>query len=413
MNNLSEAARCLKCKNAKCQTNCPVATDIPTAMRLYEEGKLDEAGELLFKNNPLSVVCAIVCPHERNCAGHCVRGIKGEPVQWYDIEREISRRYLTRFKATPPPFNGHKIAVIGAGPSGLTLSLLLAQKGYQVTLLDNHDKIGGIMRYGIPEFRLPKYYLDRYYEILCDYGVKFKPNIFIGSNTTVDDMLLDGYSAVFIAVGTSRPKKIGLLGETSGSCHFAIDYLASPSSYQPVDDVVVIGVGNVAVDAARTAVFGGARNVTMLNNRRDCDVTCDKKELAAALNEGVKLEHLVSTVKIADDKVICASVDAIEQEDGTVAYEEDFTRLKIFPSERTIVAIGQGPQAAVISGTNIEKSEYGLYRTDEDGRTQKAGVFAAGDVVTGPRTVVEAIAFTKRVAVAIDEYCQSLNKNGG
>ncbi len=408
MNYIEEANRCLKCKNAKCREHCPVYTDIPTVIRLYEEGKLDEAGALLFQNNPLSLICAIVCPHERNCAGHCVRGLKGEPIKWYEIERDISRRYLQRFQAVPPKPNGHRVAIIGAGPSGMTMALLLVQKGYDVTLIDNHDKIGGIMRYGIPAFRLPKYYIDRYYEILCDYGVKFKPNVFVGTNTTIDDMLIDGYSAVFIAVGTSRPKKIGLLGETLGNCHFAIDYLSSPFAYQPVDHVVVIGVGNVAVDAARTAVFCGACNVTMLNNRRDCDVTCDKKELEAALSEGVKVENLVSTIKIADDKVICAEVDAIENSDGSITYEENFSKLKTYRSERTIIAIGQGPQAAAIQGTNIERTERGLYQTDENGRTQKQGVFAAGDIVTGPKTVVEAIAFTKKVAEAIDEYCRSL-----
>ncbi len=408
MNHVNEAKRCLKCKNAKCSANCPVATNIPEAMRLYEEGKLDEAGELLFDNNPLSLICAIVCPHERNCAGHCVRGIKSEPIRWYEIEQEISGRFLENFKVERPTPNGHRIAVIGAGPSGITLSLLLARKGYQVTLLDNHPQIGGVMRYGIPEFRLPKRYLDRYYEILCDYGVRFKPNVFVGSNTTVDDMLLDGYSAVFIAVGTSRPKKIGLLGETLGSCHFAIDYLASPATYQPAENVVVIGVGNVAVDAARTAKLYGAKNVTMLNNRRASEVTCDEKELTAALAEGVKVENLVSTVKITDDAVVCTEVDVLENPDGSVSFEEDFARLRRFKSERTIIAIGQGPQGAAIQGTRIEQTERGLYRTDENGQTQKKGVFASGDVVTGPRTVVEAIAFTKRVAEAMDAYCQSL-----
>ncbi len=410
MEYISEAKRCLKCKKAKCQERCPVSTDIPEVMRLYEDGKLDEAGEVLFKNNPLSLICAIVCPHERNCTGHCVRGIKGEPIKWYEIEREISEQYLQNLKAVPPAPNGHRVAVVGAGPSGMTMALLLAQKGYKVTILDNHNEIGGIMRYGIPEFRLPKRYIDRYYEILCDLGVQFKPNVFVGSNTSIDDMLVDGYSAVFVAVGTSRPNKIGLLGETLGNCHFAIDYLASPATYQPAERVVVIGVGNVAVDAARTAVRGGAKQVVMLNNRRACDVTCDKKELEDALAEGVTLEHLVSTIKITDDGVVCTEVDALENEDGSVTFEEDFTRLKTFKAERVIVAIGQGPQAAAIQGTNIERNQRGLYQTDENGRTPKKGVFAAGDVVTGPKTVVEAIAFTKRVAQAIEAYCQSLTK---
>ncbi len=409
MKYINEAERCLKCKNAKCSSHCPVTTDIPTVMRLYEEGRLDEAGAILFENNPLSLICAIVCPHERNCAGHCIRGIKGEPIHWYEIEKEISERYLNNFHAEKPEQNGHRIAVIGAGPSGMTLSLLLARKGYGVTLIDNHDKIGGVTRYGIPPFRLPKHYLDRYYDILCEYGVKFKPNVFVGSNTTIDDMLLDGYSAVFLAVGTSRPNKIGLLGESLGSCHFAVDYLASPEAFQPADEVVVIGVGNVAVDAARTAMRHGAKRVSMLNNRRECDVTCDKKELEAAIEEGIELVHMVSTVKITEDGVVCTHVDAVENPDGTVKFEEDFTCLKTFPSDRTIIAIGQGPQAAAIQGTNIEKNSRGLYQTDKDGKTGKKGVFAAGDVVSGPKTVVEAIAFTKRVAEAIDEYCQSLN----
>ncbi len=406
MYNIEEAKRCLKCKNAKCRQACPVDTDIPGVMKLYEEGKLDEAGRILFENNPLSLICAIICPHERNCTGHCVRGLKGEPIKWYEIEREISGHYLDKIKLQKPEPNGKKVAVVGAGPSGMTMSLLLALKGYAVTLIDAHDKIGGVMRYGIPEFRLPKRILDKYYTVLCDLGVKFKPNVFVGSNTTIDDMLVDGYAAVFLAVGTSRPNKIGLLGESLGNSHYAVDYLASPTAYQPADHVVVIGAGNVAVDAARTAVFNGAMTVTMLNNRRDCDVTCDKVELAAALHEGVKLVSLVSTVRITDSEVVAVGVEAIEGENGQVTFEEDFTKQHIFPSDRTIIAIGQGPQAAAIASTNIEKSSRGLYKTDSDGRTQKAGVFAAGDVVTGPRTVVEAIAFTKRVAVAVDAYCR-------
>ncbi len=410
MNYLEEANRCLKCKVANCKKFCPIDTDIPTAIKLYEEGKIDEAGKLLFDNNPLSAICAIVCPHDRNCTGHCVRGIKSQPIKWYEIEKEISEHYLYNLKVERPTPNGQRVAIIGAGPSGLTMAMLLAKKGYSVTLIDNHDKVGGVMRYGIPAFRLPKHYIDRYYEVLCEYGVRFKPNVFVGTNTTIDDMLFDGYSAVFLAVGTSRPNKIGLLGESLGSCHFAIDYLAAPDAFQPAENVVVIGAGNVAMDAARTAVSRGAKSVTVLNNRRETDVTCDTHELSMAINEGVKMEHLVSTVKITDDGVVTVGVDAIINEDGSVAYEEDFTRQRVFPSDRTIVAIGQGPQAAAIANTNIKKTARGLYSTDEKGRTEKQGVFASGDVVTGPRTVVEAVAFTKKVFNVLDEYCKSLRK---
>ncbi len=406
MYNLEEANRCLKCKKARCSQFCPVKTDVPQAMKLYEEGKIDEAGELLFKNNPLSLICSIVCPHERNCNGHCVRGIKSEPIKWYIIEREISSRYLANVRLSAAEPNGYKVAVVGAGPSGLTMSFLLAQKGYSVTLIDNHSKIGGVMRYGIPEFRLPKRILDQLYSKLCDLGVKFKPNVVVGSNTNIDDMLIDGYHAVFLAVGTPRPNKIGLLGESLANCHYAIDYLASPSDYQAADNVVVIGAGNVAIDAARTAVFNGAMSVTLLNNRRFCDVTCDNLELKAALGEGIKVENLVSTVRITDDKVICVEVEATENEDGSVTYEENFANKREFPADRVIIAIGQGPEDAAISKTNIERDRRGLYIADEFGRTQKEGVFAAGDVVTGPRTVVEAVAFTKKVEEALDEYCR-------
>ncbi len=409
MNLQAEAARCLKCKNARCSKFCPIATPIPDAMRLYEAGEIGAAGELLFNNNPLSAICAIVCPHERNCFGHCALNGKKAPIGWYEIEQEISGAYLGAYRAPEISPNGKRIAVVGAGPSGITASILLARMGYAVTLMDMRDEIGGVLRYGIPEYRLSNAIVDRYAAILDDLGVVFKPNIFIGSSLTIDDMFIDGYHAVFVAVGTPRPNRIGLIGETLGHVHYAVDYLRTPSKYKPAKRVVVVGAGNVAVDAARTALrHSPEASVTMLNNRRDEDMTGDTKELDAARSEGVTFASLQSTIKLTHDGVLCAAVDAVENGDGGIAYVEDFSRVTLFPADRIIVAIGQGPQGAAIAATNIARTNRGLYDADDMGRTNQRGVFAAGDVVTGPKTVVEAAAFTKRAVEAIDEYCKSL-----
>ncbi|MFA5203977.1 MAG: FAD-dependent oxidoreductase, partial [Lentisphaeria bacterium] len=209
-----ELSACLKCKVPRCRMHCPVATPIPEVITLVQEGREEEAARMLFENNPLSAVCAIVCPHERNCCGHCIRGIKGQPVPFYRLEQEVSRRYLENY--TPPEIarNPYRVAVVGAGPAGITMSIILSLNGFRVTLIDARNRIGGVLRYGIPEFRLPRAVIDHLGEVLHRLGVKFKPNIFIGSTITLDDMFIDGYSAIFIAVGTAKPNRLGLLGET-------------------------------------------------------------------------------------------------------------------------------------------------------------------------------------------------------
>jgi glutamate synthase (NADPH/NADH) small chain len=231
------------------------------------EGKLREAGEVLFNNNPLSAVTSIVCPHDRNCKGHCILGKKGQPIEFYKVEQYISRFYLETYQPPAIQKNGRKVGVVGAGPAGLTMAIQLALKGYSITLFEAMDSIGGTLRYGIPEFRLPKNLLDYYKKILDSLDVKFRPNTRIGTNISAEDMFMDGYDAVFICTGTTRPNRYGLLGETLGHVHFAIDYLKSPEAYTLGRSVVILGAGNVAIDAARTAIRKQHAEVTILNNR--------------------------------------------------------------------------------------------------------------------------------------------------
>ncbi len=408
---LDEAKRCLKCMAPRCRKACPIATDIPAVMRLFEEGKIREAGEILFANNPMTAICSVVCPHENNCYGNCVLGVKSDPIKFYEIEQYISGFYLETFDKKPPEKNGFRVAVIGAGPAGISMSILLAIKGFSVTLIEAQDKIGGVLRYGIPEFRLPKARLEKYDQILQKLGVRFKPNAYIGSNLSIDDMFMDGYNAVFVAVGTAKPNRLGLLGETLGHVHYAIDYLKSPDSYRLGKNVVVIGAGNVAMDAARMAVRKiGEGVVTIVNNRRAEDMTAAKAESEMAMLEGVQFKHLLATLRITDEGVLCAKVDACRGEDGKMLYEEDLTQRELIAADTVIIAIGQGPMSILSDNAQISTNWRGLLKVDENGMTNQPGVFAAGDVVSGPKTVVEAVVYTKMVAEQIEKYCYENRK---
>ncbi len=404
----SEAERCIKCKIPKCSKGCPVSTPIPEAFDLFLKSRLREAGEMLFNNNPLSAVCAIVCPHERNCTGNCVLAQKGHPVEFFKMEQYVSQFYLETY--TPPEIkkNGKKIGVVGAGPAGITVSIILAQKGYLITLFEAMDSIGGTLRYGIPEFRLPNSILDFYKNILDSLGVKFRPNTRIGTNINAEDMFLDGYSAIFVATGTQRPNRLGLLGETLGHVHFAIDYLKSPDTYRLGKKVAIIGAGNVAIDAARTAIRKEDADVTILHFMSEDDMTANKADIEMALIDGVRFYHNCQAIRITDDTVKCVRVEKSVSEDGSVSFVEDIRSTFDVKAHSVIIAIGQGPGADVVSGGSVTVTQKGLFQVDEFSRTSQQGVFAAGDVVTGPKTVVEAVAFAKIAANTIDEYCQGL-----
>lgn len=403
---LEEAKRCLKCKVPRCKSACPISTDIPAVMQLFLEGREQEAGELLFSNNPLTAICSVVCPHENNCYGNCVLGRKQEPIPFYRIEQYLSWKYVRDFSGQPPEKNGMRVAVVGAGPAGISMSIFLARQGFQVTLMEAQDKIGGVLRYGIPEFRLPRERVDACRELLRKLGVILKPNCHIGSNLSIEDMFMDGYDAIFLAVGTAKPNRLGLLGETLGHVHFAIDYLRAPGAHEPGSRVVVVGAGNVAIDAARTALRqGDGVSVTVINNRREQDVTATREEFRLAVEEGVRFVHQMSALRITDDGVFCVEVEVREEADGSVRYEENMNARHSFEADTVILAIGQGPMSALSDSAQIETTIRGLFVVDETGMTNIPGVFAAGDVVSGPKTVVEAVAHTKKVAEEMMQYC--------
>lgn len=403
-----EASRCLKCKKAQCSAHCPVSTDIPKVMELFLNGKIREAGELLFINNPLSAVTSIICPHERNCAGHCVLGKKGEPVQFYRVEEYISRFYLETTDIPEIEKNGIRIAVAGSGPAGITMSLLLLLSGYDVTMFEAQDNIGGVLRYGIPPFRLSRELLDLYKDIMLRMGLHLRPNTRIGSNIMIEDLFPDGYKAVFVSTGTGRPNKLGLLGETLGHVHFAVDYLKSPDAFKLGNRVAIVGAGNVAIDAARTAIRRSHAHVTILHFMGEEDMTANSDEIEMAQIDGVEFIHYAQTVRILDNAVRCVRVKRIENEDGSVSFEEDYADTFDVPADSVIIAIGQGPGADMKSA-GVRLTQRGLLDVNEWGQTDTPGVFAAGDIVSGPRTVVDAVAFTKRTFQKMEEYLNGVS----
>ncbi len=404
---IDEAKRCLQCKDPRCIKGCPVSTDIRGTIALFRESRIEEAGEKLFANNPLSLVCSYVCPQESQCEGHCVLGIKGNPVQFSIIENYVSDYYLGLIgeREINIEKNGMKAAVIGSGPAGITISFILAQCGYDVTIFEGNDKIGGVLRYGIPEFRLPKSVLDRLKKALSVYGVSVRPNTRIGMNLTVDDLFRDGYKAIFIGTGVWRPYRLSLPGESYGNVHYAIDYLRNPDVYELGDRVTVVGGGNTAIDVARTVVRHGCHDVTLVFNRAEEKLTACKKEVEFAKIDGVKFLFGKDTKRFTENGII--TTDCEENADGKL---EDVPGTEtLIPSDSTIIAVGQGPFSVIVRSTSgIDVNERGLVAVDADGRTTREGVFASGDVVTGAKTVVEAVKVSKRVAEAMDRYMRGL-----
>lgn len=403
---MDEANRCLQCKVPQCQKGCPIHTNIPEAIRLLKENKLDDAGRMLFENNPLTTVCSLVCNHEKQCEGHCVLGKKGAPVHFSTIENYISTTYANKMTQGPVPSNGMRVAIIGSGPAGITIAIILARYGYKVTIFEGKDKMGGVLRYGIPEFRLPKSILDdMQYRHLELKGIQFRPNTSIGTAIGIDDLFRDGYKAIFIGTGVWNPRSLHIKGETFGNVHFGINYLNNPDSYKLGERVIVIGAGNAAMDVARTAIRKGARYLTCFSLTKK--IAASEYEFSYAQLEGVNFEYNKEPVEIKDDGVIFR--DLMEDEEGNLTPVEGTE--KLYPSDSVIISISQGPRNRIVSTTEgLKANEKGLLVADETGHTSRPGIFASGDVVNGARTVVEAVAHSKIVAESMHQYMQSLPK---
>lgn len=403
-----DANRCLMCKNPRCKSNCPIGTEIPKVIGLYKENKMEEAGEVLFKNNPLSVVCSLVCPHEKQCEGNCIRGIKGEPVEFGDIEHYISLNYLKNVELKEPVIKKDKIAIVGSGPAGIAIAFTLAERGYQITIFEKNDKLGGMLRYGIPEYRLSKGILDVIEEKLIKLNVKIRYKTLVGPVITLNKLLEDGYKSVFIGTGVWNARTLNIKGEMFGNVNYAISYLYSPESFNLGEKVIVIGAGNVAMDAARVAKRNGS-DVTVFYRKGFDEMTATKEEIREAKEDGVKFDLYKAPVEILDNGVKFTNIEKVINDNNEIKFKTIEGSEKVVECDSVIIAVSQSPKSNIVSHTeHLETDKFGLLLADEEGHTTRQGVFASGDVVTGARTVVEAVANAKKVADAMDKYCKSL-----
>ncbi|WP_432204907.1 NAD(P)-dependent oxidoreductase [Cetobacterium somerae] len=403
---INEANRCLNCKKPLCKIHCPISTDIPNIINLFKENKISEAGEILFYNNPLSIFCSIICPHEEQCKGHCIKGIKGTPVEFPLIEKEISTKYLSNLPLDRKNTKKIDIAIIGGGPAGITSAILLAKEGFNVTIFEAFSKLGGVLRYGIPEFRLSRELVDTFEAYLLNLGVKIKYNTLVGPTHTIQNLKDDGFKYIIITTGVWNPKPMDIRGETKGNVHYAINYLVSPDSYKLGSNVLVIGGGNVAMDAARVAKRSGS-NVTVMYRRGEEDMPATKLEIAETKEDGVNFKFYYAPKEILDDSMIFLRTQSITDESGRKKLITlDATDIAI-PYSSIIVAVSQGPKKNIISSEDrISIEKWGTIVVNDDFETTLENVFSCGDVVTGPKTVVAAVNDAKKVVSNI------LNKEG-
>ena len=398
---VAEANRCLNCKNPRCQQGCPVHTPIPTVIQLFKENRLMEAGEMLFNNNPMSAVCAIVCNHEKQCAGHCIRGIKETPVHFSSIEEYISDMYLDRMTINITERKNRRAAVIGCGPAGMTVAIKLAQQGYPVTVFEWKGKIGGLLQYGIPAFRLPKSFLDRYQARMEEMGVTIRTNTTIGSVLMIDELIRDGYDAIFIGTGAEKPRTLGLQGESLGNVLFGLNYLANPQGHKLGDTVAIIGMGNAAIDVARTALRNGSRHVTLY--ARSKNVTASSTEVAYAELDGAEFVFGMQIKKITPDGPLFNKA-IFDENDQIIGYEKE--PILVY-ADSTVISISQMPRGKLVRTTDgLTADERGTIIVDDNYMTTRPGVFAAGDVVTGAKTVVHAVDGAKKAAGAMIRYME-------
>ena len=426
---MEEAARCLQCKTRPCVSGCPVNVAIPEFIKLIEQGEFIEAYDTIVETNALPAVCGRVCPQESQCELKCVRGIKGEPVGIGRLERFAADWAMEHKKEKPEQIesNGFKVAVVGAGPAGLTCAGDLRKLGYDVTVFEAFHKPGGVLVYGIPEFRLPKAIVSAEIEKLEQAGVKIMPNVIIGRTLQVDELFEEGYQAVFIGSGAGLPSFMNIPGENLIGVYSANEFLtrvnlmkAYDSQYDtPVlqsERVAVVGGGNVAMDAARCAKRLGAKEVYIIYRRGEEEMPARKEEIHHAREEGIIFKLLTNPVEIlGDDNGWVSGIRCVEMELG----EPDQSGRRRpaakagsefdIPLDSVIMSIGTSPNPLIRMTTpGLETNKWGcLIVTDEQsGLTTREGVYAGGDAVTGAATVILAMGAGKSAAQAIDEYIQ-------
>ena len=427
---VNEAKRCLQCKNHPCRSGCPVEIDIPGFIKHVAEGDFEAAYNVIAQSSALPAVCGRVCPQEHQCEGKCVRGIKGEAVGIGRLERFVADWYRNNVhtKPTAPAPNGHKVAVIGAGPSGLTVAGDLAKLGYKVTVYEALHVAGGVLMYGIPEFRLPKDIVQHEVEGLKELGVDIETNMVIGKVLTIDELMNDyGFEAVYVASGAGLPRFMGIPGESLNGVYSANEYLTrvnlmkayKEDSRTPImksKSVAVVGGGNVAMDAARCAKRLGAENVYIVYRRGMAELPARKEEVEHAEEEGIIFKTLCNPVEIhANDEGFVKSITCIEMELGEPDASGRRRPIEKKGSEFTmdvdtvIMSLGTSPNPLIRSTTpGLETNKHGCIVTEGDeGKTSREGVYAGGDAVTGAATVIKAMGAGKAAAKAIDEYIQN------
>ena len=423
---IDEAQRCLNCKTKPCMQGCPVSVKIPEFLTYMKDGDFEGAYQKIKETNALPAVCGRVCPQEKQCESKCVRGIKGEPVGIGRLERFAADYHMANVedKIEVPEWNGKRIAVVGSGPSGLTVAGDMAKRGYKVTVYEAFHTAGGVLMYGIPEFRLPKDIVQKEISNLKKMGVDIQTNVIIGRTLTVDEWFNDmGFDAVYIGSGAGLPRFMGIEGESLNGVYSANEFLTRinlmkgykfPDFDTPVyvgKNVAVLGGGNVAMDAARSAKRLGAENVYIVYRRGEEELPARKEEVEHAKEEGIEFKLLQNPTKIlGNEDGWVTGMEVIKMELGEPDESGRRRPVEVKGSEEVldidtvVVAIGQTPNPLIRQTTEgLETNNHGCIIADENGLTTREKVYAGGDVVTGAATVILAMGAGKKAAEALDK----------
>ena len=422
---MEEAERCLHCPTKPCVSGCPVSVNIPDFILAVKEGNFEKAYHIIRETSSLPAVCGRVCPQETQCERQCVRGKKGESVAIGRLERFVADWYRENVKEEiqSPDSNGHKVAVVGAGPAGLTCAGDLAKKGYQVSVFEALHVAGGVLMYGIPEFRLPKKIVQHEIDGLRQMGVDIETNVVIGRSESVDDLFAQGYEAVFVGSGAGLPNFMGMPGENLKGVYSANEFLTRCNLMKAYRDgvdtpiqhakrAVIVGGGNVAMDAARCAKRLGVEEVTIVYRRSMEELPARKEEVEHAMEEGIEFRLLTNPVQVlGDEEGWVKGIECVKMELGEPDASGRRRPIEIPDSnfvidiDCMIMAIGTSPNPLIRSTTKgLETNRKGCLITDENGLTTREGVYAGGDAVTGAATVILAMGAGKVGAAAIDEY---------